>query len=356
MNWREIITPRNLLKVFLATAVLVFVIVFSRQLLTAIFPFVVGLVLATLIEPVVNFLEKHLKLPRFLAVMATLAGTVTIVGYFLSVIVATLISELSDLYHLLPTYSKAIIDISSDLFEQLEALNDNLPAFVTTDVMGSVETFLKTIEEGARDLISRALSAVVGLPTFLVVSMIVLVSTYFISKDKDLLFSSLRKYVPERMHSKLDLAKEKISVDLVGFIKGRMVLLIIAFLISSIGLFLIGTRYWLILGLILAILDNIPVVGPGAIIFPWIALAIIVGNPYRAIYLAILYIVIFSTRQLIEPKIMGHSVGIHPLAMLLAIYGGIIFFGVLGLFIGPIILIIIKAIHSTGILKIPKGE
>ncbi len=145
------------------------------------------------------------------------------------------------------------------------------------------------------------------------------------------------------------------ATDLLGFIKGRILMLIIATLISGIGLFLIGTRYWLLIAIAIGILDNIPPVvgGPGIIFTPWVAVNVITGDLDRAVYLTILYLVIFSVRQLSEPKIMGDSVGIHPLIMLIAIYGGIVFFGFLGIFLGPIIAILIRAATLSGLFKFP---
>ena len=130
-------------------------------------------------------------------------------------------------------------------------------------------------------------------------------------------------------------------------------MLIISTVMAGVGLFLIGTRYWLLIAILIGILDNIPVVGPGIMFTPWVAVNVIMGSTDRAVYLTILYLVIFAVRQLSEPKIMGDSVGIHPLLMLMAIYGGIVFFGVWGIFVGPLIAILIRAATLSGLFKFP---
>ena len=134
---------------------------------------------------------------------------------------------------------------------------------------------------------------------------------------------------------------------------------IIAATMTAAGLMLLGTRYWLILAILIGILDNIPVVGPGIIFFPWVGIAILTSDMPKAIALSLLYLAIFSFRQLLEPKIMGDSVGIHPLAMLLALYGGIVAFGVIGIFVGPITAIVLKAVFGAGLVarkEEPCGE
>jgi predicted PurR-regulated permease PerM len=95
------------------------------------------------------------------------------------------------------------------------------------------------------------------------------------------------------------------------------------------------------------------VIGPGIVFTPWVAMSVIAGDINRAVYLTILYFVIFATRNFAEPKVLGDSVGLHPLIMLLAIYGGVVFFGVMGLFLGPVLAIVIRATTAAGLLKFP---
>jgi predicted PurR-regulated permease PerM len=82
-------------------------------------------------------------------------------------------------------------------------------------------------------------------------------------------------------------------------------------------------------------------------------MSVIGGNIDQAVYLTILYFIIFAFRNFTEPKIMGDSVGLHPLIMLLAIYGGVVLFGVWGIFIGPVIAIVVRATTASGLFKWP---
>lgn len=350
MNIREFITPKRI--VILATALLI-LIFFSRQIAATLLPFLVGLCFATLLEPIISFLEKRLRFPRGLAVLTTLIAVGLVTWYLLFLVVGKIIAELIDLASLLPMYREMITNLTDDVLGQFERLNETLPPIVSINIQHSVREFLLTLETGTKDLINRVLVAFTSLPTFLVFSLISLVSTFFIARDKDLILETLMRFVPDRMRDQVGETRERVAIDLLGFIKGRLLMLIIAVLISGVGLFLIGTRYWLLIALAIGILDNIPVVGPGIIFTPWIAVSVIVGDVDRAIYLTILYLIIFSVRQLSEPKIMGDSVGIHPLVMLLAIYGGIVFFGVLGIFLGPIIAILIRAATHSGLFRLP---
>ncbi len=354
MSWREVFiwfTPKRVLLILLLLTILPFLFIFSKPLATILFPFLTALVLAAVIEPIVELLERKLKLPRNVAVMVTLASTMLLAGYILFLVVAKTVTELVDLASLLPLYRSTIVDFSNDLFSQFENLNESLPPIVSVNIQRSLEEFLKALEAGTREVINRVVATFAGLPVFFVVSIIIVVSTYFISKDKQLLLNLMFRLIPEKLHERVESAKEGISYGLVGFVKARLVLLAIATGIAALGLFLINTRYWMLLAILIGVLDNIPVVGPGVIFTPWVGIAILMGDINRAVYLAVLYTIIFAFRQLVEPKIMGDSIGIHPLAMVMAMYAGIVFFGVLGLFIGPMILIIIRATILAGLFK-----
>lgn len=350
MNLKELITPK---RAVILLVVLILAILFSRKLVTALVPFIIGIILAALLDPVIDFLVEKLRMPRSLAVGLTLlaAGSGAFALLFFSI--SRMVSELMELTNLLPTYGSAITELTDDLLDHFTRLNENIPTVISLNIQRSVEGFLETLEKGTRDLINRVLAAFTSLPTFLLVSLISLVSTYFIARDKDLLVETMLRFVPHRWRDQVSIARERIAVDLVGYIKGRVLILIITVLLSGTGLFIIGTRYWVLLALVIGILDSIPVIGPGIIFTPWVAVSALTGDLNRAVYLTVLYFVIFAVHQLAEPKIMGDSVGVHPLVMLLAIYGGIVFFGVWGIIAGPFIAILVKAVLDAGLIRLP---
>lgn len=348
--FREVLTPKRLV---LITLVILFLAFFSKQLATALLPFFIGLGFAILLEPLIALLEKHLRFPRGLAVLTILLAVGLLTWYLLFLVVGKMIGELMDLATLLPMYREVITNLTNDLLGQFERLNESLPTIVSLNIQHSVQEFLVALEAGTKDLINRVLATFTSLPVFVVISLVSLVSTFFIARDKDLILDNLMRFVPPKMRDQVGETRKRVAIDLIGFIKGRLLMLILATIIAGVGLFLIDTRYWLLMAIIIGILDNIPIVGPGVIFTPWVAVCVILGDINRAVYLTILYFIIFSARQLAEPKIMGDSVGIHPLIMLLAIYGGVVFFGVLGIFLGPILAILIRAATLSGLVKIP---
>ncbi len=340
---KEWITPQRLAMILFA----LLIIYLSRTITAILLPFMIALFLAAVLEPVIDFLERKGKFPRSLAVMSTLTASVIFFGYLIVNVFTKLIAELTDLANLLPQHQATLTRIAADIFSRFEQFSDSLPPMVRANIQNSFDELVRALEVGSRDLLNKALGMIASLPVILVVTTVIIAAAYFISKDKQLLTNTMMRFVPEQWHTQTDEIRHRIAVDLVGFIKGRLVMLLIASGIAAAGLIFIGTRYWLILAILIGVLDNIPVVGPGIIFGPWAATVFFLGDINRALYLVALYVVIFSSRQFVEPKVMGDSVGIHPLAMLLALYGGIVAFGVLGLFIGPILAIVLKAVLGS---------
>lgn len=347
---RELLTPKRVVGFIIIAAAL---ILFSKQLATTLLPFIIGVTFAIILEPVIAFLERRLRIPRGSAVFATLIAAGALASYGVFMIISQLIGELVLLGSSLPQYTETITNLSTDLLGQIEILNENLPNVMSQNIQMSVKDFLKTLEGVTKDLINRVLGMFSGLPSFILISIITLVATFFIARDKDLIIDTIMQLVPPRARGKAKTFRETVSVDLFGYIKGRFVMLLISVFIAAVGLVLIDTRYWILLAILIGILDQIPIVGPGIVFTPWVAMSVIAGDVDRAVYLTILYFVIFAFRNFLEPKVMGDSVGLHPLIMLLAIYGGVVFFGVTGIFVGPVIAIVIRATTASGLFKWP---
>lgn len=132
-----------------------------------------------------------------------------------------------------------------------------------------------------------------------------------------------------------------------GYFKAQIILMIMTFLIFSIGLLIIDAPFPLLIAFIIAIVDILPVLGSGIIMIPWTIISAISGNSDLAIGLAIVYLVATIIRQFMEPKITGDKIGIRPLYTFLATIIGSLIFGPIGIILGPIIAVIIKSISGV---------
>lgn len=342
----------------LAVAVIAALVIFHRYILASLLPFFIAFVLAGLMEPGIRLLQEKLRFPRPVAVIAVFTLCSVVGGYATFFVTAKILSELVDMSGQAGVYQATVVEIGSDLLERLSAATDDelLPPQIQAAISNAIETVSEQAEHFARSSIQSLLDTFVALPGVTLVIVITLIATYFIAKDRELISRSLFRVAPARLREPLRKAQEHIVVDMVGFLKAQFILFLITTAETAVGLYLIGSRYWMTLALVAGILDFIPVVGPGFLLVPWAAVSVLLGDIRRAVWLILLYSAIFLTRQTLQPKILGDSIGVHPLLMLAAIYAGTVTFGVRGLIIGPALVIIVRALLAAGLIRLPDDE
>ena len=131
-----------------------------------------------------------------------------------------------------------------------------------------------------------------------------------------------------------------------GYLKGEIILMSVTFAILSVGLYIIKAPLPLLIAFGITIFDLLPVLGSGMIMIPWAIISLITKNTQMAAGVAILYIVLVISRQILEPLIIGKSIGLRPLYTFIAGIAGSLIFGPVGLIAGPLIMILIKAIFK----------
>ena len=176
---------------------------------------------------------------------------------------------------------------------------------------------------------------------------------------------SLCSLLPERWQQKLPIIKNTVTSTLTGYLKAYLLIMLLTFTEVFIGLTILGVDYALIISVVVAIVDVLPILGTGTVLIPWAIFCFITHNTSLGVGLLILYAVVLVVRQLAEPKIVGNTLGLHPLATLASIYLGIKFLGFGGIFIGPIAAMLIKSfffkendkcIPESEDKKIPEGS
>jgi sporulation integral membrane protein YtvI len=144
----------------------------------------------------------------------------------------------------------------------------------------------------------------------------------------------------------------RLSYVIWGFFKAQFLVSIIIFIVSLLGLLLIVPEVALLMAFIIWIIDFIPLIGSIAILAPWAIFQLIAGNTTIGTQLLILAAVLLIIRRTVEPKVMGQQIGLSPLATLIAMYLGLMLFGVMGFVIGPFLVIAFTSAKEAGIIKL----
>jgi sporulation integral membrane protein YtvI len=314
-------------------------------LLKGLLPFILAIIVAVLIDPLVNWLESK-KIKRGFAVLIALILLIVLISFILIVVISRLVIELSDLYQHVPFYTRNIYSYFLDSLEVIRNfLSSNpLPQEAQTAILNSMNAVIDQTGSIIAKIMNFLFGLLAGLPGFFTILLVSALATFFISKDKVRLTQLFYKIIPSKYLQPTTGLFTHISNALVGFFRAELILISITAILATIGLYILGINYAFTIGIIIGFLDLLPVVGPGTLFIPWALITLFFGNIKIGLGLIILYGIITVVRQVTEPKILSQNIGLNPLAVLLALYLGLKFLGIWGIIIGPFIFIIIKGI------------
>lgn len=315
-------------------------------------PFILAVLLAVIIEPVVNLCEKHLHFKRVWSVLLSLIVVFGSVILILSLIVSVIIREMSSLYRLVLNQSDQIISQLMGFISDFKLLylRMDLSEQVEAAIQSNLEKAIELIQGWMDNVLDALLQFATSLPGLFVFLLIATVATFFIIRDRAILRTFILQGLPSSTRSKSQHVITELIQALIGFLKAYSILISITAIITFVGLLILRVKYVLVLGIVVGLMDILPVLGPGTIFIPWIIWEFISGNTSMGISLLVLYIIISTLRQFLEPKIVGDNIGLHPLATLISLYVGLQLGGLTGMVLGPVMVVIFIAVYRAGLL------
>ena len=319
-------------------------------------PFLVAFILSLLIEPIIRFCMKHLKLKRrtsaiivFIIVLALLIGLLAW-GIF------ALISESSNLLNSLNYYVEKISYQFGEMTSRIDLSKLRIPNEIIETIQTSGRDILGTTADFLKNTLTSLLNVITSIPTIAIYTVISILALYFICTDKIYMIDQLEHHFPEMWVRRLTKHIKAITKSLAGYLKAEAILVLVSFAVCLIGLYIfkftgLNVEFPLMAALGIAFVDALPILGSGFIIIPWAIISACDGDITLGISLIVLLAVMGIVRQFVQPRVVSKQIGIHPIFTLIAMYTGFKFIGITGLLIGPIILIILKNIYGTMIDK-----
>ncbi len=311
-------------------------------------PFVIALALAVLIDPTVDGLEERLHLPRGWAVVITLFFFLGLVVGLLLFGVGAVVVQLGQLTVDLPDQYDKLVALSESLLARATEIFRGLPADFLTLTESTLRTSLNSIYVGLQAFVKAALAGLAGLPSAFLILVIALVATFFLSRDKEIVGEFLLSLLPASYRDRVRAVNRDVVRSAISLVKAQLTLVAITMVIIVTGLYVLGVRYAWVVGLVAGLLDVLPAVGPATVIVPWGIYCLFDGNTGLGAGLLVLIGIVMVFRQVMEPRIVGQRLGLHPLTTLLALYLGIRLLGAAGLVAGPLVAIIVKAVVKSG--------
>jgi len=339
--------------ILLAVAIILTTLILALSL-KYLLPLVLGIIIAVLIDPIVNYLEGKITLDRGLIVIVVLTTIFCLVGYISTLIIGRFSFELGKLIISLPKHHVYYNMLFDKISSYLIYFSTRIPEEVLTYIQSNINHIISTIAGSLSNIYSFMVNKIGMVPNIFIQTLIlfifVFLFSYFLSKDKRRILNFITGILHDSLQEKIKTVQLELFLSFFRLIKAQIILVMISTFITVTGFYILKIDYALTLGIICGLLDMLPLVGPSLIFIPWLIFLFIIGEIYAGFKLLTLYVIIIVSRQVFQAKIIGRNLGIDPLLTLISIYLGIELYGVLGLFIGPLVVVIVRALTHSGII------
>ena len=344
---------KALTNIALALTGAVILVMAVPKLLSFFAPFVAAWIIALIASPMVEFLEKKLKIKRkagTACVIVAVIGLIVLIGYgiaaFLFDQIQGLVADLPEIWKGLQLQIKEIGRTSSKFFESLPG--DMQEEW--TYLFDNVEVFLgEQIGKLGSPSMSWLGNAAKQLPNVFVGVIMCFVSAFAFTAERASMRNFAQDYMPEGMRKYWDMIRVSLSSAVGGYLKAQLKIEFWIYLIVAAGLLILRVDYAPVLALFIAVLDFLPVFGTGTALCPWIVFDVLNGDYRRALGLSIVWGVSQIVRQAIQPKIMGDSMGLHTLPTVILLYIGYKASGIFGMIVAVPIGIIFVNMYQAGV-------
>ncbi len=344
----------------IAILAVLFVFLLLPKILGFFMPFVIGWIVAMIANPLVRFLEKKVKILRkhssaiiIIIVVAAIVGAIYL-------IIAVFVKEVRSLSDELPNIFTQIEDKLAQLTDRVHDISEALPKSVQNMINNMISGLNNNITNFNADenllSFSKAGHYAKNIAEVFLMVIVTILSAYFFIAKRDELVAGLKKIMPDSLNNGWLIIYDNFKTAVGGYFKAQFKIMFIITAIMFIGFEILNISYSFLLAFGIALLDLLPVFGTGAILWPWALIDMLMGNYMRAIGLVVIYLICQIVKQILQPKMVGDSIGVSPLATLVFMYIGYRFYGVLGMILGiPVGMVLVNLYRIGTFDRLIKG-
>ncbi len=334
----------------------VVVVALCYVLASYVMPLLLAILISTAMEPLVRMLSGTNRsgekvrggLPRKVAVLLVVLIVFTLlitVGFF---IIQGVVSELISLAESLPVKIPQWMESLDQLGQQISA---QFPIISTENLASIIQSLSGHLTESITTIAASAVSFVTQMPAIILFIVFTIMSTYFFSVSRFSIMRNLKRQLPQSWQETAQHLYGTLAKALFGWLKAQFIILCCMFLVMFIGFTILNVHYALLIALGIAVMDALPILGSGLVMIPWIGYQLFFGSLPMGIGLALIYVLLIFTRQSIEPRVVGGQFGLPPLWTMCAMYAGFRLFGFIGLFLGPLTLLLMYNVAKMYLQK-----
>ncbi|WP_124067605.1 sporulation integral membrane protein YtvI [Clostridium sp. E02] len=312
-----------------------FIWIWGPKLIRFFLPFVIGWVIAMIANPLVRFLEKRLKIVRKHSSMLIVIVVLSAILALLYFLITKLVTEASGLVKDIPSY----YDVAWVEVQKMMLRIEGVLQFLPEDVQKSVNQFVNHLGEYLNVMVQKIASptfmaagnAVKSIPAALVYTIVTIFSSYLFIVDRDKIVDFFKRYIPDGGTRYYLYLKSNVRHLIMVYFLAQFKIMFIVAVILALGFLILGIDYALLLAVIISILDFLPILGTGTILIPWALVRLVSGQYAFGFGLVVIYVLTLVIRQIIQPKIVGDTMGLDPIMTLFFLYLGFKISGIAGM-------------------------
>jgi sporulation integral membrane protein YtvI len=321
-------------------------------LLPYLWPFAVALVCSRLLEPFVRRMGgilRPLHLGRRTAALLGMLLLFGVAGTLVGLLLGRVSQELGAMVRTLP---QLVGWITGTALPNLRSLYDRylalMPAYVPELISNTVSSLAQQAVGWAATLsgwlTTGAWSTALGIPHVLLALVLILMGTYYFTADRERIRIFFGRLLPAGVRRQGSSIWQDVLRSIGGQLKGQLVVSLLIMLFLVVLFWLFRVPYGLVAGIGIGLMDSLPVLGAGLFLVPWSLLSFIGGNTANGTLMAAAYLGTVIIRQVLEPRIVGRNLGLHPLVTMAAMYAGFRLFGIPGLIGGPVLMGVLRSV------------
>lgn len=330
-----------------------------KYLLPVLMPFVIAFLIATILNRPIGFVTRKLKINHKFTASCFVLLFIFLFGGLISLVVSGIFNGIQAIFSYLPElFSNVIIPLLEEVIVRLDGMFKywNIPwldilATNSETIVASINQSVNSISNG---ILSSLASVIKFVPGLFMQTVITIIATFFISMDYHKINAYFMRQLSDEKKEVFYRVKDYVFHIIPKFIMSYGAIMCLTFIELLIGFKILGVPYAALIALIIAVLDILPVLGTGGVLLPWAIFSLVVGNFKYAIGMVVIYLVITIIRNIVEPRLIGKQMGLHPVLTLASMLVGLRLFGFLGLFIMPLGLSLFKKLNDDGVLHILK--
>ena len=354
-NLRALQRKRFLISLAYVLAIVALAALICRYALGTLLPFLIAWAVAALLRPLLRLIQSHQRRPRRALGVALTVAFYLVVAFLGTILFSRLFDTAVAVLTAIPElWTETVMPALQTAGEKLEELFAHFDVTLNLSVAEIVSSIGRTVTSYSARLLGKIGNLAISIPGMLVNMIICVISTVYILLDWNAIRNFLYRQLSARASDVLAKASGQTAKTLWQYARSYGLIMLITFAEISIGLLLIGIDGAVLIGALIALVDIFPVVGSGTVLLPWTILSLIGGDVRTGVCLLLLYAVVTVIRNIIEPKIVGKQVGLHPLVTLLAMVVGVSVFGGAGMLGLPVAVAVVKQLNDDGAIHLFK--